>query len=217
MRTQIAHIQRTLGVTTIYVTHDQIEAMTMADRVAVMKDGCLQQVDTPQNVYDAPTNVFVAAFMGSPSMNLYDATVSLTEGGGSVTFGSQTVGFGLTTRAKFPSLDRYAGRHVIVGIRPEDFEDAAIAPDAPADQRIKGDVKHVEALGPERVVHFTLDASRVDSGDPDTAGHHVPVDTANAVARFHPESDVYSGTSHEIVVDTDNLQFFDADTRDRIS
>ncbi len=92
MRAEIARLQRDLGVTTIYVTHDQVEAMTMGDRVAVLKDGYLQQVDTPQNLYDNPTNVFVAAFIGSPSMNLYDSAVTMSDGTGTVEIGSQRVG-----------------------------------------------------------------------------------------------------------------------------
>ena len=112
MRAEIASLQRNLGVTTVYVTHDQVEAMTMGDRVAVLKDGYLQQVDTPQNLYDHPTNVFVAAFIGSPSMNLYEGTVTVTDGGGTVTVGNQTVGFGpevLTTVPEPRQLQRPAG------------------------------------------------------------------------------------------------------------
>src|SRR4051794_25614700 len=124
MRAEIARLQRDLGVTTVYVTHDQVEAMTMGDRVCVLKDGYLQQVDTPQNLYDNPVNVFVAAFIGSPSMNLYDGQVDLTDGGGTITIGSQTVGFGPELLTRFPGLSAYSGKRVVVGIRPEDFEDA---------------------------------------------------------------------------------------------
>ncbi|NDU79508.1 ABC transporter ATP-binding protein, partial [Actinomadura sp. DSM 109109] len=146
--------QRNLGVTTVYVTHDQVEAMTMGDRVAVLKDGYLQQVDTPQNLYDHPTNVFVAAFIGSPSMNLYEGTVTVTDGGGTVTVGNQTVGFGPEVLTRFPNLGNYSGQRVIMGIRPEDFEDSAIDDEAPADRRLRGTAKLVEALGSELMVHF---------------------------------------------------------------
>ena len=129
MRAEIASLQRNLGVTTVYVTHDQVEAMTMGDRVAVLKDGYLQQVDTPQNLYDHPTNVFVAAFIGSPSMNLYEGNVTVNDGGGTVGVGNQTVGFGPEVLARFPNLGNYSDQRVILGIRPEDFEDAAIATD----------------------------------------------------------------------------------------
>src|SRR5688500_9480830 len=157
MRAEIARLRRDLKVTTIYVTHDQVEAMTMGDRVCVLKDGYLQQVDTPQNLYDHPTNVFVAAFIGSPSMNLYDSAVTMSDGGGSVEIGSQKVAIAGELLAKFPSLPNYDGRRVIVGIRPEDFEDAAIEKETPADRRITAEVKLVEALGSELMVHFVLD------------------------------------------------------------
>ena len=139
MRAEIARLQRDLGVTTIYVTHDQVEAMTMGDRVAVLKDGYLQQVDTPQNLYDEPINVFVAAFIGSPSMNLYEGELTLNGDGGSVQIGSQT------RRPPARGAVEAAGacrtttaQRVVVGIRPEDFEDATIATEAPADRRHQG-------------------------------------------------------------------------------
>ena len=126
MRAEIARLQRDLGVTTIYVTHDQVEAMTMGDRVAVLKDGYLQQVETPQNLYDHPTNVFVAAFIGSPSMNLYEGELTL-DGDSSVQIGDQRVAVAPETLSSRPALEQYDGKHVVVGIRPEDFEDAAVA------------------------------------------------------------------------------------------
>ena len=126
MRAEIARLQRDLAVTTIYVTHDQVEAMTMGDRVAVLKDGYLQQVGAPQHLYDEPTNVFVAAFIGSPSMNLYEGVVTLN-GDKSVQIGSQRVALAPETLEKHPALQSYDGQRVVVGIRPEDFEDAAVA------------------------------------------------------------------------------------------
>jgi multiple sugar transport system ATP-binding protein len=216
MRAEIAGLQRNLGVTTVYVTHDQVEAMTMGDRVAVLKDGYLQQVDTPQHLYDEPTNVFVAAFIGSPSMNLYDAGVTVDGDSGSVAIGSQTVAFGSQTLAKFPSLGQYSGQRVIVGIRPEDFEDASIATDAAPDRRMTGQVKLVEALGSELMVHFTIDAKTVNSGDPDAPEQELGEGIANAVARFSPRSRVHPDAPVEIAVSTDNLHFFDAQTRQRI-
>jgi multiple sugar transport system ATP-binding protein len=136
MRAEIASLQRELAVTTVYVTHDQIEAMTMGDRVAVLKDGYLQQVDTPQNLYDHPVNVFVAAFIGSPSMNLFEAQVHLDGDTGTVTLGSHVIGLARECLVKHPKLREFDGRRVIVGIRPEDYEDAALAPDVPETQRI---------------------------------------------------------------------------------
>ena len=127
MRAEIAALQRSLGVTTVYVTHDQTEAMTMGDRVAVLKDGYLQQVDTPQNLYDRPTNVFVAAFIGSPSMNLYDAVVRIDGDGGTIELGTQRLRLAPESLVARPGLRRYDSRPVVLGVRPEDFEDAAMA------------------------------------------------------------------------------------------
>jgi multiple sugar transport system ATP-binding protein len=216
MRAEIARLQRDLGVTTIYVTHDQVEAMTMGDRVAVLKDGYLQQVDTPQNLYDNPTNVFVAAFIGSPSMNLYDSAVTMSDGGGSVEIGSQKVAIASELLAKFPSLPDYDGKRVIVGVRPEDFEDVAIEKETPADRRIRGTVKLVEALGSELMVHFAIDAKTVNSGDPDAPEQELGEGIANAVGRFDPRSRIKADEDIEIAVSTENLHFFDAQTRERI-
>jgi multiple sugar transport system ATP-binding protein len=217
MRAEIARLQRDLGVTTIYVTHDQVEAMTMGDRVAVLKDGFLQQVDTPQNLYDHPTNVFVGAFIGSPSMNLYDAAVEVGDGGGSVSLGGQPVAFGQEVLHRFPSLGRYSGQRVIVGVRPEDFEDAAIAAAVGPDRRIKGTCKLVEALGSELMVHFVLDGAKtVNSGDPDAPEQELGEGISNAVARFSPRSRVRADDAFDIAVSTDNLHFFDTQTRERI-
>jgi len=217
MRAEIARLQRDLGVTTVYVTHDQVEAMTMGDRVAVLKDGFLQQVDTPQNLYDRPTNVFVAAFIGSPSMNLYDGAVTIDGDTAAVEIGSQRLGIGQEVLAKFPSLADYSGKRVVVGIRPEDFEDAAIATGAPADRRLNGQVKLVEALGSELMVHFVIDAKTSASGDPDAPEQELGEGIANAVARFSPRSQVKPDQPVEISVATENMHFFDAETRDRLT
>ncbi|MBB2683908.1 UNVERIFIED_ORG: multiple sugar transport system ATP-binding protein [Rhizobium etli] len=124
MRAEIASLQRKLNVTTIYVTHDQVEAMTMGDRVAVMKSGVLQQVDTPQNLYNRPDNVFVAAFIGSPSMNLYEAVLN----GRTLTLGNNSFEIPDRVFEYRPSLNGASNRQVIVGIRPEHMNDAAIRP-----------------------------------------------------------------------------------------
>ena len=188
MRAEIGRLQRELGVTTFYVTHDQVEAMTMGDRVALVKDGYLQQVGAPQELYDAPTNVFVAAFIGSPSMNLYDAVLRLDgAGGGSVELGSQRVSLASETMARRPALRGYDGRRLVVGIRPEDVEDAAIASDSPADRRLRAEVKLVEALGAELVVHMAIDARPAAADDPDmTDAPEDAVVHANLIARFSP-------------------------------
>ncbi|NND76190.1 MAG: sn-glycerol-3-phosphate ABC transporter ATP-binding protein UgpC [Ilumatobacter sp.] len=213
MRAEIAALQRELAVTTVYVTHDQVEAMTMGDRVAVLKDGYLQQVDTPQNLYDRPDNVFVGAFIGSPSMNLYEGHVSLAGDTGTVTIGAHTVGLAAESLAARPALRGYDGKPVIVGLRPEDFEDASIATDAPADRRVRSKVTLIEALGSEIMVHFRLDVRTVDSGDPDVADEPHGETAANAVGRFNPRSRARMGQEIEIAVASENLHFFDADTR----
>ena len=209
MRAEIAGIQRDLGVTTIYVTHDQVEAMTMGDRVAVLKDGFLQQVDTPQNLYDHPANVFVAAFIGSPSMNLYEARIE----GHTLRLGSQSLALEQSLFGRYPTLNSYDGRNLIVGIRPEDFEDATLAESSDPERRLAAPVTLLEALGSEIMVHFSIDAPNVDSGDPD-APDSTPVEgQANAVGRFNPRSRVRMGEVIEIAVTTENLHFFDPQTR----
>jgi multiple sugar transport system ATP-binding protein len=213
MRAEIASLQRELAVTTVYVTHDQIEAMTMGDRVAVLKDGYLQQVDTPQNLYDHPVNVFVAAFIGSPSMNLFEAEVHVDGDAASVTLGPHVVGLASGALEKNPSLRNYHGRRVIIGIRPEDYEDAALAPEIPESQRISSRVRLIEALGSEVMVHFRIDAPTVDSGDPDATEERAGADAANAVGRFNPRSTVRMGEVAEIAISTENMHFFDIDTR----
>ncbi len=209
MRAEIAALQRELAVTTVYVTHDQIEAMTMGDRVAVLKAGYLQQVDTPQKLYDKPDNVFVAAFIGSPSMNLYEATIDIGEGGGVVHLGSQTLTIGDEVFAARPALKGHAG-NVIVGIRPEDFEDAAMVPGDTSGKQLRSTVNLIEALGSELMVHFNIDARTVDSGDPDAAEE--PDSKSNAVGRFNPRSTVRMREDVTIAVTTERMHFFDPDT-----
>jgi multiple sugar transport system ATP-binding protein len=184
--------------------------MTMGDRVAVIKDGYLQQVDTPQNLYDKPNNVFVAAFIGSPSMNLYDGKFALNGDAGSVQVGGQTLSLAPETVAARPGLRGYDGKRVVVGVRPEDFEDATLAGDVRAGSTLRAEVSLLEALGSEIMVHFRLDASRVDSGDPDAVEE---AGTSNAVGRFSPRSRVKVGDTAEIAVATENMHFFDPETR----
>ena len=202
-----------IAVTTVYVTHDQVEAMTMGDRVAVLKDGYLQQVDTPQNLYDRPDNVFVGAFIGSPSMNLYEGSINLQGEEAVVTIGAHSFGVDAATVAARPALRGYDGKPVIIGVRPEDFEDAAMAGDVPENRRLHSKVTLIEALGSELMVHFRLDAKRVDSGDPDAAEESTSETAANAVGRFHPRSSARMGNAIEVAVASENVHFFDADTR----
>ncbi|RPI04851.1 MAG: sn-glycerol-3-phosphate ABC transporter ATP-binding protein UgpC, partial [Actinobacteria bacterium] len=157
-RSEISRIQSELGVTTIYVTHDQVEAMTMGDRVAVMRKGVLQQVDEPQTLYEHPENVFVAGFIGSPAMNLLQANLRGDGDDLTVDLGRFTVPIPREVLAARPALRGYAGRTLVLGVRPEDMEDASLVSDAPADRRISVLIELVEALGSDVVVHFMIDA-----------------------------------------------------------
>ena len=207
MRAEIASLQRKLNVTTIYVTHDQVEAMTMGDRVAVMKGGVLQQVDTPQNLYDRPDNVFVAAFIGSPSMNLYEGVLNKR----TLTLGSNSFEIPQQVFESRPSLNGSSDRKLIVGIRPEHMNDAAVRPSS---AEISAPVTLVEALGSESMVHLNIDAPWVDAGDPDAIAD-IGVEKA-AVARFSPKSTVRSGDIARIAVDAEGLHFFEPATRTSI-
>ena len=165
MRTEIARIQQELGVTTLYVTHDQVEAMTMGDRVAVIKKGELQQVDTPQTLYDEPANLFVAGFIGSPAMNMVEVDLVREDGGVFIAFGGHRLRIDDDFLARRPKVAAFVGKRVIVGIRPEQMEDVSVWPDAPPDRRMKVLVKLREALGSEVLVHFAVDAPPVVTED----------------------------------------------------
>ncbi len=215
MRSEIARIQRDLGTTTIYVTHDQVEAMTMGDRVAVMKKGVLQQVDTPQQLYDNPNNLFVAAFIGSPSMNLLEGSVTQSGAGVSLKLGSQELHLDDNVLNARPGLRRALGQQVAAGIRPEDLHDPAERPNHPANQRLKAMVDLTEALGSDMMVHARIDAPRVvtddvkegDEGAEEAVGEGRP----NMMARFGPRSTVKFGDTVELCVDVERLHFFDSD------
>ncbi|MDX6491680.1 MAG: multiple sugar transport system ATP-binding protein, partial [Gaiellaceae bacterium] len=213
--------------TTIYVTHDQVEAMTMGDRVAVMNTGHLQQVETPQVLYDKPVNEFVAGFIGSPSINLVEAQLEQADGGLAVSFGDHRLAVDDRAARNRSNLGNYVGRTVILGIRPEDFEDATIESDAPADRRMKVVCDLTEPLGAEVLVHFSTGAIRIvssaitaDAGadaevslggeDGDGAGK------TRLVARVSPKTRIAEGSEIELAVDTSRLYFFDPETRDAI-
>jgi multiple sugar transport system ATP-binding protein len=224
MRSEIARIQHELNVTTIYVTHDQVEAMTMGDRVAVIRKGSLQQVDTPQYLYDHPNNLFVAGFIGSPAMNLVEAELSRTDGSRAVEFGSFRLGVPDEVFAARPALDGYEGKRVIVGLRPEDMEDAALATEAPADRRIRADVLLREALGADVLAHIRIDAPEVITEDVKELAHDVGVEALDAVrqraeagestflARLSPRTEATLGQPVELVVDVTRMHFFDPES-----
>jgi multiple sugar transport system ATP-binding protein len=207
MRAEVARIQRRMGVSTIYVTHDQVEAMTMGDRVTVMRDGTLQQVDTPQHLYDNPDNVFVAAFIGSPAQNLYDAVVG--EGVKSVKLGSQSVMLPDAVAVKRPALRSYVGKDVVVGMRPEHLR--AASPDWTG-PKLVGDVDLVEALGSELVVHFTIDANRVIAEGAVDKDEAAAVKKGEGVARVEAKTPVKPGDKMTFSIDVEDMQFFDTQT-----
>ena len=210
MRADIAGIQREFGVTTFYVTHDQVEAMTMGDRVAVIKDGLLQQVDSPEDLYAHPANAFVAAFIGSPSMNLYEATLRRSDdpsGDCQIDLGDQRLTVPAEVVAARPALETYLDQPVVLGFRPEHLEDAAVAAEHPDDQRLDAVVDVREALGAETLVHFNLNAQGVESGDPDALDEMR--DTGRCTARFAAETRARVGDRIRVNVDVRNLHFFD--------
>ena len=222
-RAEIARLQHELGTTTIYVTHDQVEAMTMGDRVAVMRKGVLQQVDRPQTLYEYPVNLFVAGFIGSPAMNMVEATIGPWDGSLAVEFGGYRMPVPDEVLAQRPALRRYEGRKVVLGIRPEDMEDATLLPDAPADRRVTSTVELREALGSDLVVHFPVDAPPAVTEDVKELASDVSQDVVERVAaaagggrtvmiaRLNPRAQVRTGGPIELVVDTHRLHFFDPD------
>ena len=222
MRAEISKLQRDLGVTTIYVTHDQVEAMTMGDRVAVMRRGALQQVAPPQELYDRPTNLFVGGFIGSPAMNLLDATLESANGGLAAVLGDQKIRLGDELVSSRPGLKEYDGRNVVIGIRPEQLEDAALVRDVPDDSRLRGEVELREALGSELMVHFRLNVPpaiteevKELAADAGTTAEELGGGGARStviVGRFSPDSKVRAGETAEVAVDTRSLHFFDTET-----
>jgi multiple sugar transport system ATP-binding protein len=227
MRAEISTLQKEIGVTTIYVTHDQVEAMTIGDRVAVMRGGELLQFAEPQEIYDRPANLFVAGFIGSPSMNLIEAELSRGDGGFWLMVGDRQVALSEEEASAASRLDSYAGRTVVAGIRPEGLEDVALAGGAPTDRRLAGVATLREALGSDVLVHFTVDnsrglASRVrelahDIEDPAQL-HELDRDEQQIifVGRFHPHAGGRAGERVEVAIQPDALMLFDPQTGQRI-
>ena len=206
MRAEIAKLQRDLKVTTVYVTHDQIEAMTMGDRVAVMSRGVLQQVDTPQNLYDAPRSLFVASFIGSPQMNLLVGTLALGESN-TIRIGSQTLPVSPEVLALRPALARYDGRDVAIGIRPEHCQDAAFANDSSS--ALKGQVEVREGLGSEVILHISIDAQGLSAAGVDGT---TVLPNASITARVNASTALNVGDEAVVTADTRHMHFFDLET-----
>jgi multiple sugar transport system ATP-binding protein len=214
MRADIAKLQGELGITTVYVTHDQIEAMTMGHRVAVMSKGVLQQVDAPQRLYDRPENLFVAGFIGTPPMNLLEGTVS-ANGDISIDLGGHALAISDEAIKQYPRVREYDGRSVIVGLRPGDLHPAQGRTDLP---QIQARVELVESLGGESMAYFKVDARQikseaavVDEALAEAAEHQESVvgSRPNLVASFPPHVQLRLGDEVGVAVDTRNLHFFD--------
>jgi multiple sugar transport system ATP-binding protein len=223
MRAEIARIQRSLAATTIYVTHDQVEAMTMGDRVTVLRKGQLQQIGSPQDVYEHPANLFVASFIGSPSMNLLRARVERSGEGLACRVGDQAIELAPEVAATRPELPSYAGRELALGIRPEHLQDAAFAT-GDLGARLRGTVTLTEALGSELLVHLEVEAepvltedvlevaSDVDAAAVEELESEARAGRATVVGRFDSRSRVRADEVAEAVVDASRLYFFDLET-----
>ncbi len=225
MRAEIARIQRELDVTTIYVTHDQVEAMTLGDRVALMRDGLLQQVARPQDLYDRPRNLFVAEFIGSPAMNLIRGSLIPTNGGLAAKFGIKQLMIGERVLSSRPALKSFVGKRVIVGVRPEDLEDAELAGGAPDGRRLSAVVDIREDMGSEVFIHFGVGGEAVESEDVKAAVGEEAVEVSRGmamdqgtswVARLDRDTKAAEQGRVELLVDTDRLHFFDPESGDAI-
>jgi multiple sugar transport system ATP-binding protein len=218
MRAEIARLQRDLGVTTIYVTHDQVEAMTLGDRVAIMRDGFLQQFDKPQKLYDEPQNLFVAEFIGSPAMNLAGAELTRADGGYVARFGDRQLRVPDSALQARPGLARFEGKRVILGVRPEDIEDASLAGDG---ERVSAVVDIREDMGSEVYVHFSVGGKPVRGEHVTAAVGQDAADVAETagnvwVARLDRDTHAAEGKQVELAVDTARLHFFDPETGEGI-
>jgi multiple sugar transport system ATP-binding protein len=224
MRAEVLRIQQDLGVTVVYVTHDQIEAMTMGDRVAVIRGGILQQIAPPQVLYDNPANLFVAGFIGSPAMNMVEATITRVKNVLTVNFGSTSLTLSENALDQHPDLEARIGGSVILGIRPEEMEDAATAGGPVEGAIMNATATLVENLGSEILVHFYIDAPRVVTDDIKDLVEDIGALTADELERgadeemsefvavVSPRSAIEKGTTITLNVDTGRLHFFDTDT-----
>ena len=210
MRAEITRLQHKLEATTLYVTHDQVEAMTMGDRVAVMKDGVLQQIDNPSSLYDSPKNLFVAGFIGAPAMNLREAKLDNAAGEWSLKVGGIKIPLARGILEKRRSLAGYEGKNIVVGIRPEAMDDPNVTgtKELPVFSAV---TELTEALGSDLLVHFPLDAKAVDAGDPDALKDLD--ENPLMIARVDPRSKAKPGEKIEISIDTERIHFFDNETR----
>ena len=226
LRSEVLRVQRRLGVATLYVTHDQTEAMTMGDRVAVLSGGSLQQFAAPQHLYEQPANLFVASFIGSPAMNLYEATVSGPEDRLVLSLGSQQLALPADLLRRRPSLAAEEERKLVVGIRPEHLTVAppAVGAEAARESTLSVRAELLEALGNESLLHFSTDARKVRNRggvftadvDAHTSGEIAGASATEGVARIDPRFQIAVGDQVTLAVDVDRLHFFDAESGDAI-
>jgi multiple sugar transport system ATP-binding protein len=221
MRAEIARLQRDLDVTTIFVTHDQTEAMTLGDRVAVMRDGVLQQFEPPSELYERPANLFVAEFIGSPAMNLVGADLRSSNGSLVAEFGDHRLRLDESVLAEHTALRGYDGKRIILGIRPEDLEDAALASDVPDDRRFSATIDIREDMGSEVLVHFGVGAPPLRSDEVRAAVGAEALEAVEAraaekgspfVARLGRGTRAQEGDRIDFFVRTEHVRFFDPDT-----
>ena len=225
MRAEISFLHKSLAITTIYVTHDQVEAMTLGQRVAVMRKGELQQVASPQDLYDHPANIFVAGFIGSPAMNFFEGLLEVADGRYSIVVGEQRLAVDDQEAAAVEGLGEHVGRSLIFGVRPEHLEDAALAPDSRPGRRLVGQVRLREALGSEVIVHFQVEAAPVVSDDLrelaedvdetvllDELDHERRMRRTAFVGRFGVGTRVADGENAEVAVAPGAIRFFDPST-----
>jgi multiple sugar transport system ATP-binding protein len=221
MRAEISRIQRDLAVTTIYVTHDQTEAMTMGDRVAVMRGGILQQVDSPQRLYDRPANLFVAEFIGSPAMNLVQGKLVRANGGLAVRFGEHSLRVADSGVEERTALASYVDREVVLGIRPEDLEDAELVRKSPDDQTLSVVTDLREDMGAEVFLHFSVHAQPVRATEVTEALEHEEFEAMKErarragvpfIARVERLTRAREGEHLRLFVDVQHVHFFDPAT-----
>jgi multiple sugar transport system ATP-binding protein len=217
MRSYIALLHQRLRTTTLYVTHDQTEAMTMGDRVAVMRRGCVEQVDRPQALYDRPANLFVAGFIGSPAMNLVRSTLTATGDAVYVQLGPARLRVPNELLERRPRLREHIGQELIIGIRPEDIEDAAFVPGVNGDRSFEVTIALAEPMGAEVVAHFPLAARSIANSEPVAELVAGGADgEASMTARLAPRTSAEAGVPLRLAVDVERLHFFDAETEQAI-
>ena len=214
MRAELGQLHSQLETTTLYVTHDQVEAMTMGDRVAVIRKGILQQINTPREIYLYPKNIFVAGFIGSPSMNFVYATATKSEKGMKIRFGDNEV----KVASAPDTLATYEGKEIVVGIRPEAFEDSAYANEKEFSEHVEIEVSLLEQLGSDTYVHFYKDIKPVQTEAIEEIladeGEDISVlgDETKFIARINPNSTVQEGEKINLALDPTKLHYFDPDT-----